>query len=169
MDYRKLGSEGGCHFFTLQVDEGGEALTAAWSLGRLRRGFARARSRRPFAVHGIVVLPDHLHCIWGLPRGDRDYMARWRQIQAQHEGAAGCRCAGGLEMRFWHLQAHWIGGLEDWQRHMDYLHFDPVRHGRVAAPGDWPHSSFRRLVAAGFYEPAWGRTQPWTIQGLDLG
>jgi putative transposase len=47
----------------------------------------------------------------------------------------------------------------DFERHVEYVHYNPVKHGHVTAPIDWPHSSFHRYVALGVYPADWGRSE----------
>lgn len=57
------------------------------------------------------------------------------------------------QRRFWE---HTIRDENDFKLHCDYIHYNPVKHGYVQAPGKWLHSSFRRFVKAGLYDTAWG-------------
>jgi putative transposase len=56
------------------------------------------------------------------------------------------------QRRYWE---HTIRDDRDFAAHMGYTHFNPVRHGLVRHPGDWPHSAFRRCVANGLYPNGW--------------
>ncbi len=123
----------------------------------------------------MVVLPDHLHCIWRLPENDDDFSTRWRLIKhyfsRAHAGDAGALDVSRRskdekalwQRRFWE---HLIRGEEDWRRHMDYVHYNPVKHGYVAAPVDWPYSTFARSVKKGWYPPDWGTKEPDSIRDL---
>ncbi len=51
---------------------------------------------------------------------------------------------------------------------MDYIHYNPVKHGYVQSPGDWPHSSFRQAVQEGLYGAELGAVIPGTLSGMDL-
>ena len=131
----------------------------------IREAFRRTRENHPFRVDAIVVLPDHLHTIWRLPDDDGDYSQRWRLIK--HFVAIGVR--GGpnrrgekavWQRRFWE---HAIRDETDWANHMDYIHYNPVKHGYVQRPDDWPHGSFRKAIDAGWYPPGWGEAEPFNI------
>jgi putative transposase len=122
------------------------------------------RRRWPFAIDGWVVLPDHLHCIWTLPPGDTDFTNRWRLIKAgfarqipKIEQRSLVRMARGergiWQRRFWE---HAIHDERDYASHMDYLHFNPVKHGYARRVADWPYSSFHRCVGKGIYPLDWG-------------
>jgi putative transposase len=110
-----------------------------------------------------VVLPDHLHCIWTLSAGDADYASRWRAIKLafsrsipRTERLSAVRAASGergiWQRRYWE---HTLRDERDYAAPMDYLHFNPVKHGHVARVADWPYSSFHRLVKADWYAPDW--------------
>jgi REP-associated tyrosine transposase len=119
--------------------------------------------RHPFAIDGIVVLPDHLHTIWTLPEGDSDYAVRWNLIKgsftrglprAERISASRLRKRerGIWQRRYWE---HTLRDDDDFARHVDYIHFNPVKHGYVAEASAWPFSSFRRMVRLGFYPENW--------------
>jgi len=125
--------------------------------------FKAARQRRPFAVEAIVILPDHLHCIWTLPPGDANFSARWHDIKARFtaqippgERLSARRLEKGergiWQRRFWE---HVIRDERDYERHVDYIHYNPVKHGHVIRPADWPYSSFHRYVQSGIYDLDW--------------
>ena len=120
-----------------------------------------------FDMIGFVILPDHLHCIWSLPEGDGDFSARWSKIKRlftkrwlasggrQHSvspSRSRHREKGVWQRRFWE---HMIRNEDDMMRHLDYIHFNPVKHGLVGCPHAWPHSSFERCVREGYYAPEW--------------
>ena len=110
-----------------------------------------------------MLLPDHLHCLWELPPGDTDFARRWSIIkrkvsQSVHlpptsNSRVARRESGFWQRRFWE---HGIRDADDYRRHMDYLHWNPVKHGLVTRVADWPWSSFHRLVREGLYPTGWG-------------
>src|SRR5205807_6605532 len=115
----------------------------------LRFAFRVTRNERPFAIDAIVILPDHLHTIMTLPPEDSDFFGRWRRIKSLFTREAVAR---GLSVernqrgeyalwqkRFWE---HTIRDESDLARHVDYIHYNPVKHGLVARVSDCPHSSF---------------------------
>jgi putative transposase len=121
------------------------------------------RRAHPFRIHGWVVLPDHLHAVIELPPGDADFATRWRLIKAGFsrrlppiERRSAVRVARGergiWQRRFW---KHLIRDERDFSAHMDYVHFNPVKHGHVARVADWPYSTFHALVAEGIYPADW--------------
>ena len=133
------------------------------------------KNKRPFTIEAIVVLPDHLHAIWRLLDGDADFSTRWRTIKhdfsialqdgvvspsQQRKGEKGI-----WQRRFWE---HAIRNETDWCRHIDYIHFNPVKHGYVTSPSTWPYSSFLRAVEKGWYPPDWGQQEPDSVKSMHL-
>lgn len=112
-------------------------------------------TKRPFIVDAIAVLPDHLHAIWHLPDDDTDYPTRWRLIK--HHVSIASDHDWQWQPRYWE---HLLHDEEDWRRHIEYIHYNPVKHGYVQAPKDWPFSSFHRAVRRGWHEPSWGESKP---------
>jgi putative transposase len=157
--YRRNFLPGGTFFFTVTLaDRHSSALVD--HVAALRTAFRTTRRERPFAIEAIVVLPDHLHAIFTLP--DADFSARWRRIKGHFSSAlidAGVRIArasnGDLALwqrRFWE---HTIRDEKDFEKHVDYIHFNPIKHGLVERVRDWPHSSFHRYVQQGLLAEDW--------------
>ncbi len=172
--YKRLRIQGGTYFFTLTLAErrGNDLLVR--HISALRTAFRRTLVDHPAAVEAIVVLPDHLHCIWRLPAGDDDFPTRWRLIKSRFSraippGEPICasrarRSERGLwQRRYWE---HVIRDERDFRQHMNYIHYNPVKHGYVDNPKDWPFSSLHRLVANGLYEEGWAAAAD--VIGLDL-
>lgn len=174
-DYRRYFVAGGTYFFTAVTDGRASLFADASARSLLGSVFRRCILRQPMSVLAIVLLPDHLHCLWALPRGDSAYSERWRWLKA--EFTRKWLALGGLEQptgdarrrerrwgvwqrRFWE---HTIRDEADLEQHADYIHFNPVRHNLVSRPCDWPWSSFHRWVALGHYPVNWGRddTTAW--------
>jgi putative transposase len=154
---------GGTFFFTVNLlDRRRKLLTE--NIDALREVFQAARRRRPFTIEAIVILPDHLHCIWTLPEGDADFSTRWHDIKARFAARIprGERLSerrlqkgerGIWQRRFWE---HVIRDERDYENHVNYIHYNPVKHGHVARVADWPYSSFHRFVEQGIYDLDWG-------------
>ena len=163
MRYRRAFTPGGTFFFT-QVTEGRRPVFgSAAAVEVLRSAFRSVRQARPFEIDAMVVMPDHLHCIWTLPPDDADFSTRWRLIKTwftKHCGADERNIAGAARVpvpwqpRYWE---HQIRDEADFAQHVDYIHYNPVKHGLAAWAMDWPHSSFRRHVEAGIYPADWGQ------------
>jgi putative transposase len=162
-NYRRNFLSGGSYFFTVNLAERRARLLID-HIRLLRAAFRYARARHPLAVDAIVILPDHLHAVWTLPEGDCDYPLRWRLIKSAFSRAlpateriSPSRMRKGergiWQRRFWE---HTIRDERDFARHVDYIHFNPVKHGFVARARDWPYSSFRRMARLGVYPEDWG-------------
>ena len=160
--YVRADIPGGTFFFTVALLERRRRLLVE-NIATLREAFRGVRHRYPFTIDAIVILPDHLHCVWTLPAGDADFSTRWRLIKAAFARgiAAGERLSerrqrtgerGIWQRRFWE---HAIRDAADLTRHVDYIHHNPVKHGHADHVVDWPYSSFHRYVERGVYPPDW--------------
>jgi len=167
-NYRRPGVRGGTYFFTVVTHGRQPVLTQDVVRQALREGIAAARAIMPFKIEAWVLLPDHLHCIWTLPEGDSGFSARWGIIK-RHVTK---RCAARMDdshrlsasrrsrrekaiwqRRFWE---HLVRDDTDFNHHVDYVHWNPVKHGYARRAADWPYSTFRRYVAQGSYPSDWG-------------
>ncbi|PTU76013.1 REP-associated tyrosine transposase [Pseudomonas mangrovi] len=161
-NYRRARVPGATYFFTVNLrDRSSDLLIREVDL--LREAVRAVRARHPFHIDAWVVLPEHMHCMWTLPPGDADFAVRWkaikfafakrlpinesRTLKQQHR-----RERGIWQRRYWE---HLIRDEQDYQRHFDYIHFNPLKHGYVARLADWPYSSFHRAVAMGVYPEDW--------------
>ena len=140
---------GASYFFTVTLRDR-RAATLVDHIDTLRACLARAKAQRPFRIDAMVVLPEHLHALWTLPPDDSDYAMRWRLIKRSFTRALG---APAWQARYWE---HLIRSDTDFARHVDYIHFNPVKHGWVSKASDWPYSSFHRYVRAGMLPADWG-------------
>ena len=149
-DYRRLRTSAATYFFTVNLhDRRSDLLTT--HIGLLRASVARVRHLMPFHIDAWVVLPDHMHALWTLPEGDANFSRRWQAIKmAFSREVRGER--GIWQRRFWE---HTIRDEHDYAAHVDYVHFNPVKHGLAASAAAWPHSTFHRAVAQGRYPSAW--------------
>lgn len=160
--YRRNLIPGGTFFFTATLDDRRSSALVD-HVEKLRGAFRVTRAERPFAIDAIVILPDHLHVIMTLPDNDADFPGRWKRIKSifthrlAASGVAISRNHRGefalWQRRFWE---HTIRDEADFERCADYIHFNPVKHGLVSSPSDWPHSSLHRYVRADLLPPDWG-------------
>ena len=158
MEYRRFYQPGARYFFTVVTANRKPLLIN--NIDRLRAAFKMCVTRYPFEIEAMVVLPDHLHTLWRLPEGDADFSKRWMVIKRHFSSGLPQadvslskikkREKGIWQRRFWE---HYIRGEDDWRKHMDYIHFNPVKHGYVDSPADWQYSSFSQAVDKGWYEP----------------
>ncbi|TLD40639.1 MAG: hypothetical protein JETT_3102 [Candidatus Jettenia ecosi] len=121
-------------------------------------------------MDAVVILPDHIHCIWRLPLDDDDFSTRWRLIKRYFSIGIDAPLTKRAEKKVWQRRfwEHLLRNEEDWRTHMDYIHYNPVKHGYVQNPGDWPYGSFQRAVTEGLYPANWGTKEPSSINGMNL-
>ena len=166
MNYRRAFIPGGSFFFTVVTESRRPLFADTRNVVTLRAAFRVVRINYPFTLAAGVVLPDHLHCIWTLPPGEADFPTRWRLIKTwftKHCDPAfrmnrnGSRILKGEQSlwqhRYWE---HAIRDDIDYRRHVEYIHYNPVKHGYVKSAKDWEHSSFHRYVSEGSYPQEWG-------------
>jgi len=180
-NYRRVLAPGGCFFFTVVTHGRRPILTSGLARECLHTAWTAVRQRHPFTLDAIVVLPDHLHCVWSLPEGDADFSSRWRMLKGlftrEYLARGGESASPGAsrqrkreatvwQRRFWE---HAIRDVDDLRRHLDYIHFNPVKHGYVRRPLDWEWSTFRRQVERGWYDPEWGTVEPDHLGDVSAG
>jgi REP-associated tyrosine transposase len=174
MRYHRTEAAGASYFFTVVTFRRQPVFTEAPVVEMLERAIRRVQERRPFVVEAQVVLADHLHALWTLHEEDSDYPTRWRLIKEaftrEYVPAYGLiwhdhrrHARGGRtvwQRRYWE---HLIRDDRDFSAHLEYIHLNPVRHGLVSAPRDWPHSTFLKWVANGSYDLTWGSKGPVSL------
>jgi putative transposase len=179
-DYRRWFVAGGSFFFTVVVHRRRRLFDDPQAVSLPGNVMRDCQARWPMTVNAIVLLSDHLHTIWTLPAGDAEYPKRWGWIKKEFtkqwlgvgqavpdrqgnreaqpdlrvsEARKRERRAGVWQPRYWE---HTLESENDFERHFDYLHWNPVKHGHVRCPYEWPHSSFHRYVERGTYDRKWG-------------
>jgi putative transposase len=161
VNYRRNLVPGGTFFFTVALSNR-RSLALVENVALLRQAFQKTRVEKPFEIDAIVILPEHLHAITTLPPTDFDYAGRWRRVKSLFtraivkSGVFVARDSRGeyqlWQRRFWE---HTIRDDADFERHVDYVHFNPVKHKLGPAVADWPHSSFHRYVREGVLPNDW--------------
>ena len=162
MQYRRKYVKGGTFFFTVNLLDRNKSLLVE-HIDLLRESIRFVKSQRPFYIDAWVVLPDHLHAVLTLPDDDVDYSSRWREIKKRFskslpktEFLTQTRKRknerGIWQRRFWE---HTIRDDNDYWHHVNYVHFNPLKHGLVSQVADWPYSSFHRAVKQGIYANNW--------------
>ena len=165
-NYRRLRLPGESYFFTVVTHDRRPLFANQLAIAAFKSAQAHVASRHPFDIEAEVILPDHIHSIWSLPEGDADYSTRWMLIKATtsrrlarevglpsvSESRKRRREVGVWQRRFWE---HAIRDEKDFVRHVDYIHFNPVKHGLVSNPEDWPYSTYRLFHDEGHYEHDW--------------
>jgi len=166
-DYIRYKIEGGFYFFTVVTYNRLPILTNEPCRRLLHQAWGETREQFPFETVAVCLLPDHLHCIWKLPEMDADYSVRWKVLKSHFTkkylkeiGAGEERNESRLkrgeaaiwQRRFWE---HTILDQMDLETHIDYVHYNPIKHGFVSRAADWPWSSFLRFVKEGVYDIEW--------------
>ena len=165
--YRRPDSEGATWFFTVVTYQRRSFLCDREVRASLREAITRTRTSYPFRINAWVLLPDHFHCIWTLPENDSNFQLRIRLIKRH----VTLKCSELLhddklntpsrrkrnestiwQRRFWE---HQILSDEDFQHHMDYIHYNPVKHGLSQSAIEWPYSTFHQLVSREIYPRDW--------------
>jgi putative transposase len=171
--YRRNRVAGGTYFFTVTLGDRRSTVLVD-HMNELRAALSNVRHTHPYHTEAMVILPEHLHAIWTLPAGDDDSAGRWQRIKTHfthtlvNAGRPLTRNAQGeytlWQRRYWE---HTIGDETDLTRHMDYLHFNPVKHGHVRRVRDWPYSTFHQYVRKGIYPLDWAGMA--TLHDGDMG
>jgi putative transposase len=166
-NYRRLYTPGACYFFKLVAYRRQPIFCDALFRSALRQAIVQTRIKYPFAINAWVLLPDHLHTIWTLPQGEANYSQRWQQIKRKVSLTIGAeynraelltpskikhRESTIWQRRYWE---HQIRNQADFNHHLDYCHYNPVKHGLCQKPKDWPYSTFNRYVNSWFYDNDW--------------
>jgi len=179
-DYRRYFVPGGTFFFTVVTRDRVPLFQEPLARQTLGSVLRECQQQWPFEINAMVLLPEHLHAIWSLPSGDAAYPRRWGWIKKEFTKA--WLAGGGVEQsvtdaqrqrnehgvwqrRYWE---HTVKDEDDLDRHFDYIHYNPVKHGHVECPQDWPYSSFHRWVKRGVYDINWGCGQRGPLSFDDL-
>ncbi len=166
-NYRRLFKPGGTFFFTVVTYKRQRLFDNHRARDFLHQCIQEVQKSHPFDMLATVLLPDHIHCIWKLPEEDPDFSVRWSIIKRKFSKI--WLSSGGKEVmvsqsrkrhnefgvwqrRFWE---HAIRDEEDFTNHVNYIHFNPVKHGCVKCPHQWPYSSFFRWVDEGYFQADW--------------
>ena len=180
-EYRRVKVKGGTYFFTVVTFRRRPILTHDHIRAALREGIQEVKQSLPFTIEAWVLLPDHLHTIWTLPENDDNFASRWAIIKrAVSERCCYPDCVVGSiadsrskrgeksiwQRRFWD---HLIRDELDFHRHLDYLHWNPVKHGHVKRVIDWPYSTFHRFVTQELCQPDWGGINEREIDKIEFG
>lgn len=164
-EYRRSDQPGGAFFFTIVTNLRQPLLRQPRQVQHLRAALRQVLRERPFKIWASVILPDHMHFLWELPRGDNDFSARIGRMKILFTKSIAQspadllplsrlkhRESSNWQRRFWE---HTIRDEDDFQNHFDYIHYNPVKYGLAACPHEWPYSSFHYWQQRGEYDRAW--------------
>ncbi|WP_394781436.1 REP-associated tyrosine transposase [Undibacterium sp.] len=162
MRYRRSDIPGATYFFTVNLADRKSRLLVD-HIESLRSAIRKTKQSKPFDIIAMVVMPNHLHAIWKLPEDDANFSVRWSMIKNAFSKALPKielvsdsrlvkRERGIWQRRYWEHQIKDDGDLE---KHVNYIHFNPVKHGFVKKAANWPHSSIHREIAVGNMDEDW--------------
>nr|WP_082060301.1 transposase [Legionella hackeliae] len=153
---------GGTFFFTVTLKDRNSSILIE-NINCLTTAFRSVRNQIPFKTIALVVLPDHLHTLWELPKNDSNYSLRWRLIKTYfsksliNSGVLLSKNKRGeyslWQRRFWE---HRIRNEVDLTTHINYIHYNPVKHKLVNLASDWQYSSIHRYIRQGIISENWG-------------
>ena len=168
-EYRRVCLKGGTYFITIVTYGRLPLFLDPQARNYLHSAWVDVTTRFPFMTDAICLLPDHIHAVLSLPEDDADYPMRIREIKRlftkAYQGNIGPGAprnesrlkkneAAIWQRRYWE---HVIRDERDLNNHIDYIHFNPVKHGLVDSVADWKWSSFHRYVGLGYYDIDWGK------------
>ena len=162
MRYRRVKTMGGT-FFTLNLAERRKTLLID-HIDILRNSLNTVKRRHPFKLDAMVILPDHLHAMLTLPDGDNDYPTRWMLIKQgfsrqmpkteKINKSRELKSERGIwQRRYWE---HLIRDDDDYEKHFNYIHYNPVKHGYVKQAVEWEYSTIHQYINAGVLSQYWG-------------
>lgn len=171
-EYRRIDIPSASWFFTVNLAERKSNRLLTDKIDLLHEAFRYTKKRHSFRMNAVVILPDHLHCIWTLPPNDTDFSGRWNMLKGyfsrnieKGERVSASRTSrrerGIWQRRFWE---HLLRDQMDFNRHVDYIHWNNVKHGGVNKVSDWPQSSFHRYLKQGIYMENWVNNEAYLIE-----
>jgi len=157
-NYRRSRTKGGVFFFTVVTHNRLAVFKSIENIRAFRHVINEVRHELPFKEVACVIMHDHIHSIWKLPEGDYDFSKRWGIIKARFTKHIRRGAVSSLNQKIWQPRfwEHEIRNISDLNNHIDYLHYNPVKHGYVDKVSDWKYSSFHRFVDDGYYAIDWG-------------
>lgn len=157
------------YFITAVTQDRQPLFTCGASVELLRATMRRAKEYHPFTMRAYTFLPDHVRLLIYVPETtdiSRLLQSIQRNFTRNYKKAYDIYEPTQLWQRgFWD---HVIRNEGDFANHLDYIHYNPVKHGYVSKPEAYAHSSFHEYVRRGWYEPGWGHAEPEAISRLDF-
>jgi putative transposase len=166
-EYRRNYIQGGTFFLTLVTYDRTPIFSNPVNIHKLRVATSTTRKEIPFEIVGAVILPEHIHFLWTLPPDDSNYSKRVGRLKVlftqSFHGKNNLpqdvsisrqkhRESNVWQRRFWE---HTIRDEEDFAKHLDYIHYNPVKHGLASCPHQWEYSSFNKWCDRGIYSAGW--------------
>ncbi len=158
----------GLYFITVVTRNRRRIFAADEEIERLRETMRYVKTLHPFTMRAYVFLHEHSHLL--IQVGNTTNISRVmhsikRNYTLNYKAAWGVNGRVSLRQRnFWD---HVIRNERDYKNHLDYIHYNPVKYGRVSRPEDYPHSSYKEYMRRGWYEMGWGHTEPDGLADVD--
>lgn len=125
----------------------------------LRTAIDYAQTYYPFNLSAWVIMPDHFHLVAKPEGNDLSKIMKVMKMKFAGTYRSHVQMRGGRiwQNRFWD---HIIRSQDDMNRHLDYIHYNPVKHKIISSPREYPYSSFREYLGDRIYPSDWGSTEP---------
>jgi putative transposase len=168
-EYRRVKIPGGTYFLTLVTYQRQRLFSTRKVCDLWHEAVNHVSTYHPFTMVAYCILPDHIHMIWRMPKDDLNYSMRIGEIKKYFSKRYVARFGVTIpknksqqkrreltiwQRRFWE---HYINNQDDLRCHIDYIHYNPVKHGWVDQVFKWQSSSFFDYVAKGYYGLDWGK------------
>jgi putative transposase len=156
----RVNIKGALYFITVLTYQRRPILIRDQRVSILRETMREAHKHHPFGMRAYVFLPDHCHLLLQLENGTdisklmHSIKRNFTRNVKKHEGID-------IPLKLWHrsFHDHVVRDERDYFNHMHYIHYNPVKHGLVACPEAWPHSSYLEYVKREWYEIGWGHQE----------
>ena len=166
-NYKRIYLPGHSYFFTVVTHNRCNLFAVDENVQLFKAALRYVQLRKPFKIEAICILSDHLHCIWTL-QDDCNHSVRWQMVKTHFSRQFRFQNPDFKQNKIWQPRywEHMIRNQDDLHRHIDYIHYNPVKHGLVKSVKDWRYSSFCKFYEQGYYEDSWGNSEPDTVIGL---
>ena len=166
-NYKRIYLPGHSYFFTVVTANRDNLFSEDKNVQLFKAALRYVILRKPFKIEAICILPDHLHCIWSM-QDDCDHSVRWQMIKTYFTRQYRYNNPEFKNNKIWQPRYwdHMIRDQDDLHRHVDYIHYNPVKHGLVGSVKDWRYSTFRKFYALGHYDANWGDGEPESVVDL---
>lgn len=169
MNFRRYYMPNSIVFITQVIHEREPIFRNAAHLELLKTVLRNVKALHPFDMLAYVFLFDHFHLLirpTGASTFSKIMLSLKSNFTKQYKANIGVQGS----MKFWQkrFRDHLIRDEIDFARHIDYIHYNPVKHGLVTRPEDWPHSSFLDWKEKEAYPDHWGWTLPDVLKDLAL-
>jgi len=175
-EYRRVYVPGGTYFFTVVTYQHRKIFHDPQACELLKVIWSKVIKNFPFTTNTFCLLPDHFHCVITLPQNDTNFSIRLREIKRlfsvsfhdEKNNSLNCSRQKRSEKNIWQRRFwdHLIRNEKDFNNHIEYTHFNPVKHGYVNQVKDWEYSSFHKYVKSGWIDPNWGVTYQEPSEGI---